>query len=160
MEMTLEAFVESPPFKDVDNGQTRRISGLPPQVGGCSRAMLKQAKENLRKDFAVVGLTERFEETLLLLNRAFSWSRDVFYYPKNTNPGRTKINELPQRTTDAILERNEFDHDLYQFACELMDSAVSSCGADFQRELEEFKLNKQAWYERIVRHDADAKVAR
>ena len=90
-ETTLESFVESPPFKEVDNGQTRRIAGVWPDVGGCTRAMLERAKDNLRKHFVVVGLTERFDETLLLLKQAFSWNRDVFYYPMNTNPGRTAM---------------------------------------------------------------------
>jgi len=146
-ETTLESFVESPPFKDVDNGQTRRISGFSPEVGGCTRAMLKQAKDNLRKHFAVVGLTERFDETLVLLKHAFSWSRDVFYYPMNTNPGRTAMTGEPQHTIDAILAQNALDYELYQFAIELMDSAILRHGAAFQEELEEFRVKKQAWYD-------------
>jgi len=151
-ETTLESFVESPPFKDVDNGQTRRISGFSPEVGGCTRAMLKQAKDNLRKHFAVVGLTERFDETLVLLKHAFSWNRDVFYYPMNTNPGRSAMTREPRGTIDAILAHNAFDYELYQFAVELMESAVSRYGAAFQEQVEEFRLKNQTWYDRVSRN--------
>ena len=148
---TLEEFVESPPFREVDNGQTRRISGLSAELGDCTKATLEHAKKNLREYFPVVGITERFDETLILLRRAFSWRKDLFYYPKNTNPNRVNVETLNKKTIDTILARNKFDTELYQFAAQLMDSAVSREGADFQTELAEFKLKKQAWYENIAR---------
>lgn len=40
--------------------------------GQCSPEMLESAKKNLQ-DFAAVGLTERYNETLILLKRAFNW---------------------------------------------------------------------------------------
>ena len=151
-ETTLESFVESPPFEDVDNGQTRRISGLRPEVGGCTRTMLKRAKDNLRKNFAVVGLTERFDETLILLKQTFSWQRNVFYYPVNTNPGRTAMTDESSETINTILEHNALDYELYQFATELMESAVSRYGDAFQDQLEEFRLNNQSWYDDVTRN--------
>jgi len=151
-ETTLKSFVESPPFKDVDNGQTRRIAGLSPDVGGCTRAMLERAKENLRRHFAVVGLTERFDETLVLLKQAFSWSRDVFYYPMNTNPDRAAMPCESQDTIHTIQAHNSFDYELYQFAIELMESAVSRYGTAFQEQLEEFRVKKQAWYDDVTRN--------
>jgi hypothetical protein len=52
-DMTLEEFVLHPPYREVDNDQTRRISGIEPHIGGCTEAMLRQAQDNLSKDFAV-----------------------------------------------------------------------------------------------------------
>ena len=159
-DMTLERFAESPLFCEVDNGQTRRISGLSAELGGCTKGMLERAKQNLSKYFAVVGTTERFDETLLLLKRTFSWGKDLFYYPKNSNPNRITIECPPKKAIDAILARNELDSELYLFATELMESAISSHGAGFQSELEEFKLKKKAWYESIASRDpADRKLA-
>jgi hypothetical protein len=157
---TLESFVESPPFRDVDNGQTRRISGISPAVGNCTRAMVERAKENLRDHFAVVGITERFDETLVLLKRAFSWNRDVFYYPMNTNPGRGGIKHESQDTIDMILARNALDYELYQFATELMESAVSRYGSAFQDHLENFRAKKQGWYDAVTRTDDNRRMAR
>jgi hypothetical protein len=155
---TLEDFVESPFFSEVDNGQTRRISGLSADLGKCSRAMLNQAKRNLREYFAVVGTTEHFDETLLLMGREFSWKHDCYYYPRNTNPGRSLRAQLSPETFDAILARNEFDYELYQFAAELMDSAIAAHGSGFQRELSEFKAKKQVWYDDIARRDTRGKL--
>jgi len=149
---TIESFVQSPPFKDVDNGQTRRISGLSPAIGGCTDAMLKQAKYNLHKHFAVVGLTERFDETLVLLKQTFAWNKDVFYYPKNTNPGRATVaNESPD-TIDVIQAHNAFDCELYHFAMELLEEEITRRGTAFQELLEEFRVKKQAWYEDVTAH--------
>ncbi len=152
---TLEAFLEKPPFKELDNGQVRRISGQWPELGGCTRAMLEQAKDNLSKYFAVVGVTEHFDATLLLLKDAFSWGDDIFYYPKNTNPGRAVTHRLPKKTIDSILAHNAFDYELYQFAFELMESRILRYGAAFQERLEEYRLKKKTWYKEIVRQGTD-----
>lgn len=158
-ETTLESFVESPPFQEVDNGQTRRISGLWPEIGGCTKAMVKQAKDNLRSHFAVVGITERFDESLVLLKQVFSWNKDVFYYPMNTNPNRTTTTTESQDVIDMILARNVFDYELYQFAVEWMESAVSRCGAAFQEQLEDFRVKKQAWYDDITQGNGSSLVS-
>lgn len=155
VETTLELFVESPPFKDVDNGQTRRIAGLWPEVGGCTRAMLERAKHNLRKHFAVVGLTERFDETLVLLRNTFSLTRDVPYYPMNTNPGRTAMTSIPQDTINTILAHNEFDYELYQYAVELMESAVSRHGSAFHEQLVESRAKNRDLSEKIALQGAN-----
>src|SRR6185369_8483723 len=59
---TLAQWVCERGLVEMDNGQTRRLAGemsLP--CGQVSRDTLEHAKSNLRR-FAVVGLTERFEE--------------------------------------------------------------------------------------------------
>jgi hypothetical protein len=150
METTLESFLQSPPFEEVDNGMLRRISGVSPRLGGCTDDMLQQAKANLRNHFAVVGVTERFDETLMLVKKAFSWDSDVFYYPKNTNPGRKAVTLKSQEAFNAILESNEFDFELYKFALELMDSAIESYGALFESDLKDFTSRNRAWYEQVT----------
>jgi hypothetical protein len=153
---TVQSFVQTPPFTDVDNGQTRRISGCAPDTGRCDRAMLQQAKDNLRKHFAVIGLTERFDETLLLLKHAFDWTNDVFYYPRNTNPERSAVPRMPKEAVEMILKSNAFDYELYQFAVELMESAIVSYGASFQQDLDEYRRKRQAWYDEICIENARA----
>src|SRR5207249_2987233 len=52
---------------ELDNGQTRYLAGaLDLPVGQCTRKHLEEAKRNLDTYCAVVGLVERFDESLLL----------------------------------------------------------------------------------------------
>jgi hypothetical protein len=59
----------------VDNGQTCMLSGAGESVGfgKCSHDMLETAKRNIETHFAVVGLSECFNEALILLRRLFGW---------------------------------------------------------------------------------------
>lgn len=133
--MSLEEFAASPPFREADNDQVRRIAGADPEIGGCTREMLEAAKENLRRHFAVVGVTERFDETLLLLNRRLGWTREVASYPRNVNPARRPTDSLPQSTIDAIRARNALDAELHRFANGWMDEAIAAEGPAFHDDL-------------------------
>jgi hypothetical protein len=134
--MSLEEFAASPPFREADNDQVRRIAGADPEIGGCTRATLEAAKENLRRHFAVVGVTERFDETLVLLDRRLGWTREVASYPRNVNPARGPTDSLPRSTVDAIRARNELDAELHRFAGEWMDDAIAAEGPSFHDELQ------------------------
>jgi hypothetical protein len=134
--MSLEEFVRAPPFREVDNDQTRRIAGVNPAVGGCTRATLDAARENLRRHFAVVGTTERMDETLALLNLRLGWSRRVVSIPRNVNAARPASATLPRETVEAVRGRNELDYELWRFASELMDAAIAAEGQKFYVELE------------------------
>jgi hypothetical protein len=139
-EMTsLEEFARTPPFKEVDNDQTRRIAGVNPPVGGCTRATLDAARENLRRHFAVVGTTERMEETLALLNLKLGWSRDVVSYPRNVNAARPASASLTPEAAEAVRDRNELDYELWRFASELTDESIAAEGQKFRDELERYK---------------------
>jgi hypothetical protein len=137
--MSLEEFAASPPFREADNDQVRRIAGADPEVGGCTRAMLETAKDNLRRHFAVVGVTERFDETLVLLNRRLGWTKEIASYPRNVNPARRPTDSLPQATVDAIRARNALDAELHRFAGEWMDEAIAAEGPAFHDDLARYR---------------------
>jgi hypothetical protein len=137
--MSLEEFASSPPFKEADNDQVRRIAGADPEIGGCTDATLQAAKENLRRHFSVVGVTERFDQTLVLLNRRLGWTREVASYPRNVNPARRPTDSLPRSTIDAIRARNALDVELHRFAHAWMDDAIAAEGPAFHDELARYQ---------------------
>jgi len=124
--MSLEEFARNPPFTEVDNDQTRRIAGVNPPVGECTRETLEHARENLRRHFDVVGTTERMDETLALLNMKFRWNRDVVSFPRNVNTARPKSSVLTDEAIEAVHARNELDYELWQYASELLDAGISA----------------------------------
>lgn len=135
----LREFVTGGRMLETDNGQTRRLSGMDPEFGQCSREMLDLAKANLERAFSVVGTTEKFDETLLLMQRAFGW-RSVLYLKRKVtkrNPERETVSPEDLR---AIVTRNELDTDLYAHARQLLDDAIARQGPRFEGEVRRFKL--------------------
>ncbi len=121
--ISLDQFVAEPPFREIDNDQTRRIAGVDPEIGECTPEMLATAKENLRR-FAVVGTIERLDDTLALLRRRFGWRSPFVSEPRNVNPDRPPLSTLPAATVAAIRARNELDWELWRYASELMDEEL------------------------------------
>lgn len=122
----VEDFVRRPITPEIDNWQTRLLNPRPERflpVGGVDGAMLERAMANLAEHFAVVGVTERFDDTLELLRSRFGWT-DLSYERRNAMPGRSSADELPASTVEAIFEANRFDAELHRFAAELLEDAI------------------------------------
>jgi hypothetical protein len=142
--MELEEFLASPPYREVDNDQTRRIAGVEPELGKCTRRTLDLAKDNLRRHFSVVGVTDRFDETLVLLKRKLGWAKHLCYYSKHINRDRPPADSVPQPIRDAILRWNELDRELYDFACSALDELIYSQDEGFRSELRELRTRQEA----------------
>jgi hypothetical protein len=138
-DMTLEQFVAEPPYKEVDNGQVRRVAGLDPAIGHCDRTTLETALGNLEHFFSVVGLVERFDETLILISRMLGWAQSPVYYSKNQNPGRPTLETLPQGTVEAIRESNWLDCQLYAFVKKRFEETLARQDDSFANELASFQ---------------------
>jgi hypothetical protein len=138
--LSVEDFIRDLSCREADNGQTRRIAGRQPRYGACSAAMLERAKTNLRRYFSVVGTTDRFDETLLLIKRKLGWVDPPFYRPALVNTDRPPTTVLPQSTRDVISERNQYDVQLYEFAGELLEESISREDATFRSDLQQFRV--------------------
>lgn len=137
--ISIEDFVLHSSCREADNDQTRRISGFEPAFGRCSRSTLDKAKDNLRRYFSVVGVTECFDETVVLLRRMLGWAHAAYYVPGVVNTDRPATASLPQKNIDAILEHNELDSQLYEFAQALLYERIADQGPDFNSEVRSFK---------------------
>jgi hypothetical protein len=96
----LEKYLTGMDEGQTENSQTRQLSGR--QFGPLDRAALEEAKHNLEA-FSVVGLTEHFEETFVLLRRTLGL-RIPFYITRNVSPPY----EVSDRAVQLVRERNEF----------------------------------------------------
>ncbi len=124
---TLEDFVQRSPRENV---QTKMIAGADYDEP-CTAEILAKAKENLQY-FSVVGLTERFEESLALMKLRFGWKIES-YSSFNLTRTRPKKRDLPQSTLDLIAERNRFDIELYECAAKLFEEAIDKNAAEVKR---------------------------
>jgi hypothetical protein len=92
------------------------------------------AKRTIRDHFLLVGILERFEETVLLLNRQMDWTL-VPYRRENVGSLKTPISEVPSRFVDLIVERNRLDFRIYAYAKEQLTIALESYGPTLAQDL-------------------------
>jgi hypothetical protein len=77
-----------------------------------------------------VGLVERFDETLLLLQRVFGWRR-LFYVRQNVAERRPTQEDLPGETLELVKRHNALDLQLYQYASALFEEQIRQQGRWF-----------------------------
>lgn len=158
--MDLKDLVESHVTTMVDNGQTRMISGvwLDARFGECDETTLEQAKRNLREHFSVVGLTEQFDESLILLQQAFGW-KNITYTRQNVTRKRPKRSQLSSGTIDVLRAANHLDIELYDYAKTLFEAQKAAQGQAFDKALRTLRrqnrrrastLNKWYWQVRRI----------
>ncbi|MBK8899818.1 MAG: sulfotransferase family 2 domain-containing protein [Anaerolineaceae bacterium] len=144
--MDLAEFVSSGISNEVDNSQTKFLAGLETpylKAGEYGDEILQMARQNLRTHFAVVGLTERFDESLILLKRTLGWQHWPFYVPANVTRKRPHHQQIARETRELIQEANRLDSALYQFAQAQFEARRQQQDSSFQKELETFqRLNK------------------
>jgi predicted TIM-barrel fold metal-dependent hydrolase len=124
-DLSLEAFVASGLSPETDNSQVRAIAGdTGTPFGQCGPEMLETAKRNLQERFALVGLTERFDESLVLLGRAFGWTR-LHYLKANVAPSRDRTPPSGE-ASELIRSQNSLDIELYAWATDRFDQAIAA----------------------------------
>lgn len=125
--------------REFDNGQTRWLSGIKHfQVpfGSVTRDMLETAKSRLEHSFAVVGLAERFDESVVLMKRRLGWAEVPRYRSLNVTSARPGAADIPEETAELIRAHNLLDIELYDFARELFERALAEEGPRLAEEAE------------------------
>lgn len=120
------------------HAMTRRLAGYSETDGSFDddpHAGLALAKQNLAK-FAVVGLVERFDESLLLMAKRFNW-RFPFYIRMNVGGG--KKGRVDADTEIILRETAGLDHALYEYAVTLFERQVQAYDGDLVRDCRQFQ---------------------
>jgi hypothetical protein len=141
---TLEDFVRR---YQRENVQAKIIAGSDYEAP-CTPEILEKAKENLRRHFSVVGLSERLQESLALMKLRFGWKLSS-YSSFNVTRSRPKKDDLPKATLDLIHEKNAFDIELYECGREIFEDAVKCNATEVKRiagELEAARMRSQALF--------------
>lgn len=140
-----------------DNDQTRRLAGVEPPFRECSRETLETAKLNLRRHFLVVGLTDRFAETSVLLKRTLGWKKDLAVWPRHINLERPPASSLPAEILETIRQRNVLDIELYRYAQQLFEEHPARSDDSFEQDVREFEWRQKNFVDRLG--EAKPKVA-
>jgi hypothetical protein len=119
--ITLDQFVNSELSAEVHNTQTRMLAGAP--AGVSSSELLELASANLRERLAMVGISERLDESFLLCRAILGWRRLV-YRRINVNPWRPAIEAISSKTVAAVERANSLDRQLYRLGCAQFDGLL------------------------------------
>lgn len=118
--LTAENFFASP-SAELDNGMVRRFSGYGLNPAPCPEAALEQAKLNIGQYFSVVGLLERYPETLELMSRTFGLPT---LKENHVNKNHSKEQKAP--LDDAVMQKihdmNRLDTALYAWVSARFDA--------------------------------------
>ena len=132
--MTLADYVESGITTEVNDGQVRQISGVEDIVqapygrsevgyGEDHGALLEKAWENIERHFLLVGLLERFDESVRRL-RQLTGLRIGAYHAKNVVGPNAATRFPTPREVDLIRRYNHQDCELYHRCKEVFELGV------------------------------------
>lgn len=118
---TVDDFFSSP-SAELDNGMVRRFSGYGLKAGPCPESALEQAKDNIENYFSVVGLLDRYPETLDLMSQTFSLPQ-LTQGHVNKRPKRKEKETLDNHILAKIRAMNRLDQDLYDWVSSRFDKS-------------------------------------
>jgi Sulfotransferase family len=125
--LTLKEFAAR--FSDL---QTRYLGGAPNVRPDADT--LARAKENLRRYFAVAGVADRFDESALLIHRAFGRKLRGFS-SENVGGSERSAHALDASERCALHAASELDADLWSFAQRRFDALVAAQDESLTAEL-------------------------
>ena len=140
--LSLEEFASIESNREICNYQTALLSGIV-QAPTSTRELpqkkhLQEAIENLNTHFINVGITEKFDESILLLQDSLSWEMP-FYRRLQVVADRPKIVDLNKRILDTIKRNNELDLELYSWTKQKHNALVAKKGEEFEGRLARFR---------------------
>lgn len=140
--LTLEQYIRSTSHNNV---QTKLIAGVYSGydflAGKCTSETLEVAKDNLSRYFSLIGLTERFDESLALAKLTFGWQLRL-YADFNVTRARPKTDNVPPEVRELIAERYQFDIQLYDYAAGLFNDRLQREAEAVRTELDRVREAK------------------
>jgi hypothetical protein len=143
--MSLEAFIMSPHFASRANFQTAFLTS----AGAADP--LASAKANLMSENVVFGVTERFDESVLLFAKDLGL-RNVHYTRENVSRKRPSSTAMPDALRERIVELGQSDMALYAWAWGVLESRLAAQGETFREKVKSFRGEVARLQERKAAH--------
>jgi hypothetical protein len=124
----------------MNNGQCRFLNGDLDEYAfnECDQKLLAKAKEHINETFIWLGLTERFDESVLLLSKLLNWKSPPYYIRENVSKIRKSTSEISGEEIEVIKQYNQLDIELYEFANHCLDEKIAAI-PNFKHNLQEFR---------------------
>jgi hypothetical protein len=157
-QMTIYDFVQSGVNPFLINGQTQLISGKTGEIDNPiieSEELFSLAKENIENDFLFLGITEMFDETILILKNMLGWHMP-YYSIANRTKKKPNYDAVNPTIISFIKEHNQLDIKLYNITKTSLLNKIAEENDIFQNRINKFKkinrlLNPLFSYSRAIR---------
>ena len=157
-QMTIYDFVQSGVNPFLINGQTQLISGKTGNIDNPiieSEELFSLAKENIENDFLFLGITEMFDETILILKNMLGWHMP-YYSIANRTKKKPNYDAVNPTIISFIKEHNQLDIKLYNITKTSLLNRIAEENDIFQNKINKFKkinrlLNPLFSYSRAIR---------
>jgi hypothetical protein len=150
---TLEEFALETKLHELDNGQVRIIAGGSKDYfmnrtpyGKCDENLLEIAKQNLEKDFAFVGVTDLFDESLFLLCETYFWQLPFYFHLNRSSGNKSSVSE---ETKQKIAQFNHLDIRLYQYCRERLLEKLEKSPSFSSEKLAKYREKKERYNQKI-----------
>jgi len=136
----------SPEF---NNGMVRTLAGVQYDGKDCNEEIYEIARKNFDKYFICFGITDRFFESVALMNVKFGISTIIFKEKMNTRKVNLSNILKDKEVVDLIKERNKYDIQLYDYAVSKFDEMIKHNTQQVEQEMKKLtsfhkKLNKMS----------------
>ncbi len=137
---SIDAYVDYTIDNHMANAQTRLIAGDlaltdRPPLSPLAPDALDRAKAHLRAHFEVVGTTERFDETLLLVRHVLGWRKRIHYTRRNVRTHLAQRTVLSDAHRERLVAHTREDAELVAFGAAMLEERLRACGQDFTEPL-------------------------
>lgn len=102
---------------------------------------LAEGVEMLRRCYAVVGVTERFDESVLVMAKTLGWSLPVYGKRRNVTE-RAQPDPSPEED-DLIRSLTRYDRELYKAANEILDERIRVYGSEWEEDLQRLRSENE-----------------
>jgi hypothetical protein len=87
--------------------------------------VLESAKENLERRFRFFGIVEEFDASIQLFRSEFDWKAEFKDLEISANRSKRQEIRPSDRAIARIMQRNDLDMELYEFACTLLNRRLA-----------------------------------
>ena len=140
---SLYEYLESGNNLMLDNGMTRLLAGgeytFNVPFGSVNEKHYEMAINNLDNHFAVTGITERFNESILVLANELNWKSPYYSIANKSNRIDLSI-DIDELST--IKKYYHFDMKLYNYANNLLDNKINQI-KNFNSKLKRFNYRNK-----------------
>ncbi|GLB62015.1 sulfotransferase family protein [Cytobacillus sp. NCCP-133] len=103
-------------------------------ISGDGTPSFEKAKKNIDEHFMMVGITERFNESIFLMRKKLGW-KVPYLSRQNVTRSRPKLAQVSENVKKIIEQKNEFDFQLYEYGKAIFKKHLEELDPAAQQEL-------------------------
>lgn len=135
---TFEEFIHSDAAKPYTQAHgLLRLAGRPPSRDESEATLYRAAMTELEESYAIVGITELFEESVFLICHEAGYPETLLWWRILSAPGFARLERLSSATRDRLRHITAVDELLYRDALDRFRRRVAEC--DFGDDLDRYR---------------------